>query len=54
VTGEKTCAYKKGEFCPFLKFKNFGTTPYCSYFDEFIPENGSVLLRLNECLITFK
>lgn len=53
-TGETTCAYEYGKFCPFLKSKNFGTVYICGYFDETLAENDQGCIeRCPECLYKF-
>ena len=32
LCGEKTCAYAKGKFCPYLGSKRFGTVSLCLLF----------------------
>lgn len=52
-TGETTCAYEYGKFCPFAKSRQFNTVFFCGYFDKILTEENGMLMRTEKCLTEF-
>jgi len=43
--GDKTCAWKKGKFCPWLRRARFGTLYYCGLFSDMTGKFGHIDLE---------
>lgn len=50
-TGDTTCAYGKGKFCPFVVTKKFGTHYVCILFNTDLNDDENMCLkRSSECI----